>query len=398
MGKTMTRLPEKDVLSGTKTPRTTTGEMKLALGSLRDFLAELFGEDSSDRDKARKTMGIDLSVLASHADMQEVLLDKADRTEVQVALSAKADREELAALEVEIAKRGRPIGSIDYFAMAALPSGYLKADGTEVGRETYPDLFAAIGTVFGEGDGETTFNLPDLIGRFPQGSARPGQRVQAGLPNITGKFRAKAAAGEIPGGAFYGIGNIGGGSSDNSAPNYEEIGFDASKSNLIYGASDTVQPAALTLLACIKAFDAASNPGLVNVAGLARDVHRLTQAVDNKLDKTDNDVRLRYVCDAYRSDRGWYRKWSDGWVEQGGISPMGTISLLLPFDSTDYVAMKQWTNTGVTSVITTNTSRVSDLVCVRSKTTTSFSAVDPGFMTGQIGWYACGYAGSSDNS
>ena len=77
---------------------------------------------------------------------------------------------------------------------------------------------------------------------------------------------------------------------------------------------------------------------------------------------------------------------------------MGTISLLLPFDSTDYVAMKQWTNTGVTSVITTNTSRVSDLVCVRSKTTTSFSAVDPGFMTGQIGWYACGYAGSSDNS
>ena len=72
MGKTMTRLPEKDVLSGTKTPRTTTGEMKLALGSLRDFLAELFGEDSSDRDKARKTMGIDLSVLASHADMQEV--------------------------------------------------------------------------------------------------------------------------------------------------------------------------------------------------------------------------------------------------------------------------------------------------------------------------------------
>lgn len=106
-------------------------------------------------------------------------------------LSAKADREELAALEVEIAKRGRPIGSIDYFAMAALPSGYLKADGAEVGRETYPDLFAAIGTVFGEGNGETTFNLPDLIGRFPQGSARPGQRVQAGLPNITGKFQGK---------------------------------------------------------------------------------------------------------------------------------------------------------------------------------------------------------------
>ena len=232
MGKTMTRLPEKDVLSGTKTPRTTTGEMKLALGSLRD-LAELLGRIVGTGIRRERRWGLICLFLASHADMQEVLLDKADRTEVQVALSAKADREELAALEVEIAKRGRRIGSIDYFAMAALPSGYLKADGAEVGRETYPDLFAAIGTVFGEGNGETTFNLPDLIGRFPQGSARPGQRVQAGLPNITGQFRAKAAAGEIPGsGLLYGIGNIGGGSSDNSAPNYEEIGFDASKSNL----------------------------------------------------------------------------------------------------------------------------------------------------------------------
>ena len=395
----MTRLPEKDVLSGTKTPRTTTGEMKLALGSLRDFLAELFGEDSSDRDKARKSLGIDLSVLASHADIQEVLLDKADRTEVQVALSAKADREELAALEVEIAKRGRPIGSIDYFAMATPPAGYLKADGAEVERETYPDLFAAIGTVFGEGDGETTFNLPDLVGRFAQGSMVPGQKVEAGLPNITGSTGASTWSNVGAGSGC--IVTTTGGSWSTGTPMYSGYGsfaIDASKSSSIYGSSQTVQPPALTLLVCIKAFDAASNPGLVDVAGLAKDVHRLSQAVDNKLDKTDNDVRLRYVCDAHRSDRGWYRKWSDGWVEQGGISPMGTISLLLPFDSTDYVAMKQWTNTGVTSVITTNTSRVSDLVCVRSKTTTSFSAVDPGFMTGQIGWYACGYAGSSDNS
>lgn len=68
-----------------------------------------------------------------------------------------------------------PIGTVAYFAMTTPPAGYLKADGAEVGRETYPELFSAIGTTFGEGDGSTTFNLPDLIDRFAQGGNTPGQ-------------------------------------------------------------------------------------------------------------------------------------------------------------------------------------------------------------------------------
>lgn len=51
----------------------------------------------------------------------------------------------------------------------------------------------------------------------------------------------------------------------------------------------------------------------------------------------------------------------------------------------------------MTSVLTTNISPVSDLVGVGSRTTPSFSAVDPGLMTGQIAWQACGYADSPDN-
>ena len=56
----MTLLPEKDLLAGTKTPKTTTGEMKNALGKVRDYLAELFGDDSMDKEKARQTLGIRL--------------------------------------------------------------------------------------------------------------------------------------------------------------------------------------------------------------------------------------------------------------------------------------------------------------------------------------------------
>ncbi|MGY0794330.1 phage tail protein [Azospirillum argentinense] len=62
-----------------------------------------------------------------------------------------------------------PAGQIAYFAMAAAPAGWLKANGALVSRTTYADLFAAIGTTFGAGDGSTTFKLPDLRGEFVRG-------------------------------------------------------------------------------------------------------------------------------------------------------------------------------------------------------------------------------------
>lgn len=45
---------------------------------------------------------------------------------------------------------------------AGVPSGWIEADGSAVSRTTYADLFAAIGTEFGIGDGATTFNVPSL--------------------------------------------------------------------------------------------------------------------------------------------------------------------------------------------------------------------------------------------
>ena len=71
-------------------------------------------------------------------------------------------------------------------AVNTAPAGYLICDGRAVERSAYPELFDAIGATYGEGDGSTTFNLPDLIGRFAEGSATPGTMKEAGLPNITG--------------------------------------------------------------------------------------------------------------------------------------------------------------------------------------------------------------------
>ena len=62
-----------------------------------------------------------------------------------------------------------PAGLIEPFAGSTVPAGFLLCDGTAVSRTVYATLYAVIGDTFGAGDGETTFNLPDLSGRVPLG-------------------------------------------------------------------------------------------------------------------------------------------------------------------------------------------------------------------------------------
>lgn len=62
-------------------------------------------------------------------------------------------------------------GSIVMYGSSTPPTGFLNCDGSAVSRTTYDDLFAVIGTTYGSGNGSTTFNLPNLSGRFPLGYA-----------------------------------------------------------------------------------------------------------------------------------------------------------------------------------------------------------------------------------
>lgn len=65
---------------------------------------------------------------------------------------------------------GSPAGIIMAFGGAAAPTGFLACDGSAVSRTTYADLFTAIGTTWGAGNGSTTFNVPDLRGIFLRGT------------------------------------------------------------------------------------------------------------------------------------------------------------------------------------------------------------------------------------
>ena len=63
-----------------------------------------------------------------------------------------------------------PTGTMIDFAGTSAPAGYLVCNGAAISRDTYAALFAAIGTAWGPGNGSSTFNLPNLQGRFRWGA------------------------------------------------------------------------------------------------------------------------------------------------------------------------------------------------------------------------------------
>lgn len=149
-------------------------------------------------------------------------------------------------------------GAVAHFAMSSAPDGWLKANGALVSRTAYADLFAAIGTGFGTGDGSTTFALPDLRGEFIRGWDN-GRGVDASRV-----FGSAQMGSHI-------VGDVSGGTSvssiDNMSGSRMSLGFDPPQissypyERFISGASanatganhwSSVRPRNIALLACIK--------------------------------------------------------------------------------------------------------------------------------------------------
>lgn len=172
-----------------------------------------------------------------------------------------------------------PTGAIMPYVGSTAPSGYLMCNGQAVSRTTYSALFSVCGTQYGEGDGSTTFNLPDYTDRVAQGLGTG--YLTAGLPslrlstNTTGAHTHERGTMDITGsisglgGGTYGAsGAFTSSSSDSSGygdiwgTNAFNFSFKASRnwsgatssdgdhshtvssSNPIYGGSTTVQPPA----------------------------------------------------------------------------------------------------------------------------------------------------------
>ena len=92
---------------------------------------------------------------------------------------------------------GTPAGNVEWTARSAAPTGWLLCDGSAVSRTTYADLFAAIGTTYGAGNGTTTFNVPNIKGRVVVG--RDGGQSEFDALGETGGAKTHTLTiGEIP--------------------------------------------------------------------------------------------------------------------------------------------------------------------------------------------------------
>jgi len=164
---------------------------------------------------------------------------------------------------------GLSVGGIDYLHI--LKAGRIKANGALISRTTYPRLYkyatdnnlfttealwvsGGYSGLFGVGDGSTTFRVPDLRGRFLEGADTAGAGIEAGLPNITGRYVDLGFDVSATGtGAMYNAGGWGERAEHNGRTGGQtSIGFNASLSNAIYGKSTTVQPPAITMIPQIK--------------------------------------------------------------------------------------------------------------------------------------------------
>jgi hypothetical protein len=153
-----------------------------------------------------------------------------------------------------------PVGSVCWFKLQEAPDGWVICNGKwySVDGKYSSDVYTDVCSI----------ETPNLIGRYALGAIdNIGTTVEAGLPNITGTldglFTAYPNTGggdinienDTTTGAFTRTGAVG---NATDIPNYDNygLGFDASRSNEVYGNSDTVTPPSTRLLPCMKIFNA----------------------------------------------------------------------------------------------------------------------------------------------
>ena len=208
-------------------------------------------------DQKKNTKAIDLNKLSSSINTYVPEEERYELIELLDNIEDTLNGNKL--MKSSRAKSIIPSGVVLPFAGGTIPEDFLLCDGSAVSRTEYPDLFAAIGTTYGSGDGSKTFNLPNLVNKFIEGSnvAQIGQNKEAGLPNITGdwynvglKPDQESHSGSLYTKTFRNVETDTGNTAMYSSN--LGLGIDASLSNSIYGASNTVQPPAVMMGYIIK--------------------------------------------------------------------------------------------------------------------------------------------------
>lgn len=315
----------------------------------------------------------------------------------------------------DIKPTGLPMGHLFAWPYQTPPDGAILCNGATYNRSLYMDFFAyatskgwvkteaewqsiasANGgycTYYSQGDGSTTFRTPKFA-PFMQiaiAGSSAGNYHMAGLPNITGRsdlggihdsrtFSGAIASKQNEGDAVGATHTTAGGSQK------VKLTFNAGYSNPIYGRSSTVQPESHEWVICVVVAGQATNIGSVDVGNVMSAVAQVQASVSAVKDNPILNTRA-YLTETWDSGTSWYRRYSDGWTEQGGeyAKPRDTnVSVTFPvaFITTNYT---------ITTSQYARHSPANQAGCdFTVKRTTGFSH-NYNSWGAQWGWFACGY-------
>ena len=320
----------------------------------------------------------------------------------------------------DASKLGLPVGFETFTTNPNLQAGWLPLLGGEYSRTAYADLWAWVQTqqgylleesawqakaaanggnvpFYSKGNGSTTFRVPALKCwvRGANSISEVGGYLAAGLPNVIGTTKAAYGANNKTTNVgalqteIYTIGSSygrqdGGSGSDGEPIQSAILTFNASKSNPIYGSSNTVQPPSIVGLWCVKAYGTITNVGSTDVTNISTG---LAQA-ETRISALENHGAGAAVVESYHNDTQWYRVWSDGWIEQGGclnfVGASGiTLTFTHPFTDTNYYIGASDYNGGSPNVQYNHT-------YIRNKAATNCKIYAGCAESISIQWYACG--------
>ena len=94
------------------------------------------------------------------------------------------------------------VGQLCTGCSEAEPEGWLPRSGQAVDRKKYSQLFGVIKSAYGDGDGQTTFNVPNLQGRVAVGQGSEGSGFET-VGSIGGEAAHKLEEHEMPAHAHH---------------------------------------------------------------------------------------------------------------------------------------------------------------------------------------------------
>ena len=205
---------------------------------------------------------------------------------------------------------------------------------------------------YSSGDGSSTYRMPLIKGvhpKFVAALAEAGQYKEAGLPNITGEWNGNRLGVSVDQSGFSGALYSGGAASSGKYAAHYETGalsvrlrVDASRSSTVYGNSDTVQPPSVT---CVLGEYVVGSVATIGEAD-AESLLAGQTLLDSKVGALENSIgrAKAYIVETWSSGTSWYRKWSDGWIEQGGYATglsngSKVITFHVAFSNTNYTCV-----------------------------------------------------------